>query len=91
MEWQDLVGRKIVEVAPTRAGMPDATIPNVVHIRFEDGSAAIISCDWASHQRPWLDLEGEAAVDDPWLSGEDPSAVEPDFAFTAAPPPPDDL
>src|SRR3712207_7199478 len=42
MEWRDLVGRKIVEVVPTRQGKPDETIPNVLHLRFEDGTAAII-------------------------------------------------
>jgi hypothetical protein len=88
MEWQDLVGRTIAEVVPTRAGQPDGTIPNVVHLRFADGSAAILSCDWASHERPWLDLEGEAAIDDPWLNGGEAPAVETELAFTMAPPPP---
>jgi hypothetical protein len=91
MEWQDLVGRRIVAVAPTRAGRPNGTIPNVVHIRFEDGSAAILSCDWASHERPWLGLEGEDAADDPWLNGEETPDAASELLFSAAPPPPDDV
>lgn len=71
MEWQDLVGRTIVEVVPTRAGQPDGTIPNVLHLRFDDGSAAIVCVDWASHERPWLAVEETTAADDPWLSSDE--------------------
>jgi hypothetical protein len=67
MEWRELVGRTIVAVVATRGGRPDETIPNVLHLRFSDGSAAIISCNWASHERPWLDLEAEPQGLDPWL------------------------
>jgi hypothetical protein len=71
MEWRELIGRKIVAVVATRAGQADETIPNVVHLRFEDGTAAIISCDWASHERPWLSIEGEDAADNPWLADQE--------------------
>ena len=70
MEWRELIGRKIVDVVPTRQGKPDETIPNVLHLRSEDGTAAIICVDWASHERPWLAVEAEDAADDPWLSDE---------------------
>jgi hypothetical protein len=64
MEWRELVGRTIVSVRAARAGQPNETIPEVLHLRFEDGSAAIISCDWASHERPWLSLEEDEPGDE---------------------------
>jgi hypothetical protein len=67
MEWRDLVGRTIVAAVATRSGVPDETIPNVLHLRFSDGSTAIICCDWASHERPWLVLEEDSEGTDPWL------------------------
>jgi hypothetical protein len=67
MEWRDLVSRTIVAVAATRAGVPDETVPNVLHLRFADGSAAIICCGWASNERPWLDLDEDPEGGDPWL------------------------
>jgi hypothetical protein len=75
MEWRELVGRTITAVAATRAGQPDETIPNVLHLRFSDGSVALICCNWASHERPWLDLELDAEGDDPWLP--EPAAPAP--------------
>jgi hypothetical protein len=71
MEWRELIGRKIVAVVATRAGQPDETIPNVLHLGFEDGGGAIICCDWASHERPWLDLEATDVESDPWLAAEE--------------------
>jgi hypothetical protein len=65
MEWRELVGRTIVSARAARAGQPDETIPDVLHLRFTDGSAAIISCDWASHERPWLSLEEAVPGDEP--------------------------
>jgi hypothetical protein len=67
MEWRELIGRTIVGVAATRGGVPDETIPNVLHLRFADGSAVIICCDWASHERPWLSVEEDPEGNDPWL------------------------
>jgi hypothetical protein len=69
MKWRNLVGRTIVGVAATRAGEPDEEMPNVLHLRFADGSGAMICCDWASHERPWLDLEQVSEGDDPWMPG----------------------
>jgi hypothetical protein len=76
MEWQDLIGRTIVAAVPTRSGKPDGTIPNVLHLRFSDGTSAIICCNYASHERPWLDIEEEAAEDDPWLADEGDEGVK---------------
>jgi hypothetical protein len=70
MEWRELVGRTIASVRAVCAGQPDETIPDALHLRFTDGSAAIISCDWASHERPWLSLAEE------WPDGES-SALDP--------------
>lgn len=67
MKWGDLAGRTIVAVTPTRAGMSEEDIPNVLHLRFSDGSAAIICCDWASHEMPWLSLDADVEGNDPWL------------------------
>jgi len=79
MEWRELVGRTIVAVATTRAGAPDETVPNVLHLRFSDGGSAIICCGWASHERPWLDLEEDPEGTDPWLpqTVPDPPASNP--------------
>ena len=72
MEWRELVRRTIVAVAAPRAGVPDETVPNVLHLRFADGGTAIICCEWASNERPWLDLEEDPEGGDPWLAGPSP-------------------